>query len=669
MSNPQDAGANGPDLPFPEKPSPFKRLRKAVIGPPRDLSDRGIFQRLSVIAFLAWVGLGADGLSSSSYGPEEAFRTLGEHSYLALPLAGLMMATVFIISACYSRIISRFPHGGGGYVVATALLGERTGMVSGSALLVDYVLTITVSIAAAGDALFSFLPPGWHGFKLFLEIFLILALTTLNIRGVKESILTLLPVFLLFLATHVILIGFGLGSHTSELVRTSEEVQTGFRNGLATLGAGGMFLLFMHAYSLGGGTYTGLEAVSNGLPIMREPRVATARRTMIYMAVSLALTAGGLIICYLLWQVQPVSGKTLNAVLSERVAGSLPLGHLFVILTLFSEGALLIVGAQAGFLDGPRVLANMATDNWMPRRLAALSERLTTQNGILIMGGSALAALLYTRGNVRHLVVMYSINVFLTFSLSMLGMARSLFSRRKSGESWKKEFALFAGGFLFCFTILVVTVFEKFGEGGWVTLLVTGTIVSLCFLVRRHYRTTNAKLSQLYAILSEIPRITAKASAPLNPDEPTAAVLVGGYTGLGIHTTLAAFREFPGKFKNVVFISVGAVDSGAFKGEDAVDKLRDRIQKELEKYVDLMSGQGVPATYKLAVGTDVVSELERLCLEVARGFPQATFFAGQLVFQRERWYQPILHNETAFILQKRLHLAGRTMVIIPARVG
>ncbi|MDD5223224.1 MAG: APC family permease [bacterium] len=669
MGNPQDSGANGPDSPFPEKPSLFARLRKAVIGPPRDLSDRTIFHRLSVVAFLAWVGLGADGLSSSSYGPEEAFRTLGEHTYLALPIAVLMMATVFLISACYSRIISRFPHGGGGYVVATALLGERTGMVSGSALLVDYVLTITVSIAAAGDALFSILPPGWQELKLPVEVILILALTTLNIRGVKESIITLLPVFLLFLVTHIILIGFGLGSHTSEIVRTTEEVQAGFRNGLATLGAGGMFLLFMHAYSLGGGTYTGLEAVSNGLPIMREPRVKTAQRTMIYMAVSLALTAGGLIICYLLWQVQMVPGKTLNAVLSERVAERLPLGHLFVILTLFSEGALLVVGAQAGFLDGPRVLANMAIDNWMPRRLAALSERLTTQNGILIMGGSALAALLYTRGDVRHLVVMYSINVFLTFSLSMLGMARSLLSRRGSEEPWKKEFALFAGGFIFCFTILFVTIFEKFGEGGWVTLLVTGTVVSLCFLVRRHYRTTNAKLSQLYAILSEIPRMTDKAPAPPDPSQPTAAVLVGGYTGLGIHTTLAAFREFPGKFKNVVFISVGAIDSGAFKGEDAVDRLRDRIQKELEKYVDLMSGQGVPATYKLAVGTDVVSELERLCLEVAREFPQVTYFAGQLIFQRERWYQPILHNETAYILEKRLHLAGRTMVIIPGRVG
>ncbi|MDD5224238.1 MAG: APC family permease [bacterium] len=668
MGDLQDAGG-GPDLPYQEKPSSLDRLKKAVIGPPRDLSDRTVFQRLSVVAFLAWVGLGADGLSSSSYGPEEAFRTLGEHTFLALPIAALMIATVCIISACYSRIIARFPHGGGGYVVATALLGERAGMVSGAALWVDYVLTITVSIAAAGDALFSFLPSGWHEIKLPLEVILILALTTLNIRGVKESIITLLPIFLLFLVTHIILIGAGIGVHASAAVQTATVVHSGFRDGLATLGGAGMLLLFLHAYSLGGGTYTGIEAVSNGLSIMREPRVATAQKTMIYMAVSLSIVSGGLVVCYLLWQVEPAAGKTLNAILWEKVAGGIPGGHLFVILTLFSEGALLVVGAQAGFLGGPRVLANMAVDNWVPRRLAALSERLTTQNGTLIMGGAALAVLLYSRGDVHRLVVIYSINVFLTFSLSMLGMARSLLSRRSSGKPWKREFSLFAGGFLFCITILFVTVFEKFGEGGWVTLLVTGTVISLCLLIRRHYRTTNAKLAQVYAILSDLPRITDKVPAPIDPTLPTAAVLVGGYTGLGIHTTLASFREFPGKFRNVVFLSVGAVDSGIFKGEEAVDKIQDRVRKELEKYVDLMSGQGVPSTYRLAVGTDVVSELEKLCLDVAREFPQVTYFAGQLVFHRERWYQPILHNETAFILQKRLHLAGRTVVIIPARVG
>src|SRR5438093_1635733 len=146
-----------------------RRVRHFLFGRPRDLQDRSVFHRLALIPFLAWVGLGADGLSSSAYGPEEAFRQLGRHSYLAVALAVLMATTVLLISAAYRRIIEEFPSGGGGYVVASSLLGPSAGVVSGAALLVDYVLTITISIAAAGDALFSFLPVGWHGLKHVVE--------------------------------------------------------------------------------------------------------------------------------------------------------------------------------------------------------------------------------------------------------------------------------------------------------------------------------------------------------------------------------------------------------------------------------------------------------------------------------------------------------------------
>src|SRR5215210_1317822 len=160
----------------PEPRAPARRrLRTLLVGRPRDLRDRRLFHQVSLIAFLAWVGLGADGLSSSAYGPEEAFRALGDHTYLAVALAALMAMTVLLISAAYRRIIEEFPSGGGGYVVATKLLGPTPGLVSGSALLVDYVLTITTSLAAAGDAMFSFLPAEWAGARLPVEVRLTLA--------------------------------------------------------------------------------------------------------------------------------------------------------------------------------------------------------------------------------------------------------------------------------------------------------------------------------------------------------------------------------------------------------------------------------------------------------------------------------------------------------------
>jgi amino acid transporter len=683
-----------------------RRLKRWLVGRPRDLSDTRLFHRLSLIPFLAWVGLGADGLSSSAYGPEEAFKALRGHTYLAVGLAALMAGTVLLISAAYRRIIEEFPTGGGGYVVATSLLGPSAGVISGAALLVDYVLTITISIAAAGDALYSFLPAAWLGTKPVLEFGFILLLTTLNIRGVRESVMTLLPVFLLFVVTHLVLIGWGIVGHLPQLPATAVALREGFSRGTATLGAGGLLLLFVRAYSLGGGTYTGIEAVSNGLPIMREPKVETGKRTMLYMGTSLAFTASGLLLCYLLWKITPVAGKTMNAVLIERLVDGVPLGPTLVVLTLFSEAMLLVVAAQAGFIDGPRVLSNMAVDSWVPHRFAALSERLTTQNGILLMGIAALAALWYTGGNVGHLVVMYSINVFLTFSLSMLAMTRFWHQHRRRRKQWKSRLLLFTAGGVLCVTILLTTLYEKFAEGGWITVAITALVIGLCFLIRRHYRTVEAQLDALYRELGDLPiksgagkrgrgaagprgsedfeKVEAGSeaspalfpprcpAAPLprlpDPKRPTAAVLVGAYGGVGIHTVLNIFRVFPGHFQGIVFLSVGVVDSGQFKGEHAVEDLRARTEEMLDKYVALGTSLGVAATSRMAIGTEAVAEAEQLCLATAREFPHAVFFAGKMIFQREKWYHRFLHNETALAVEKRLRWAGKTMMTLPVRV-
>ena len=659
-----------PDQAPEERPSLVARVSRALFGGPKDLADRRLFHRLSLIPFLAWVGLGADGLSSSSYGPQEAFLALGPHTYLAVFLALATAGTVIIIAWGYSHIIEQFPHGGGGYVVATKLLGEKAGVVSGNALLVDYVLTITTSIAAAGDALFSFLPMPWQAAKLPAEVLIILGLTALNIRGVRESVLTLTPIFILFLITHVWLIGYGLVAHATQLPATVHTVGTGVHSGLSTLGIAGMLLLGMRAYSLGGGTYTGLEAVSNGLPIMREPKVATGKRTMVYMAASLSIVAAGLLVCYLLWGVTSVAGKTANAVLVEKVAAGFPLAGTLVVLTLFSEGALLVVGAQAGFTDGPRVLGNMAVDSWVPHRFAGLSDRLTTQNGILLMGAASLAALLYTRGEIGTLVLMYSINVFITFSLSMFAMMRFWLRARHQTVPlpWLRRSLVFALGFLLCITILAIAIFERFTKGGWVTLAVTGTLVVLCFVIRKHYRTTYAKLGQLYDELKTLPADASAVPRALDPKATTAAVLVASYGGLGIHTTLNIFRFFPNYFKNLVFLTVGVVDSGGFKGEGSVDELRKRTEETLAQYEELAKRIGMPATSRYALGTDAVHEGEKLCLELAKEFPRVTFFAGKVIFQREAWYQHLLHNETAAAIQKRLQWAGKPVVILPARV-
>src|SRR5688500_17688130 len=222
-----------------------ERVQRKILGERRDISDPHALHKISLIAFLAWVGLGADGLSSSAYGPEEAFRALGEHHYLALALAVATAVTVLILSASYSSIIEQFPGGGGGYVVASQLLGSRVGLVSGCALVVDYVLTITVSIAGGGNAVFSFLPAQWAAWKLPAEVVTIALLIALNLRGVKESVKVLTPIFLIFLATHILLIGYSIFSHLDAVPEVTQQLSNEYSAGMATLGFGGMLLLFM----------------------------------------------------------------------------------------------------------------------------------------------------------------------------------------------------------------------------------------------------------------------------------------------------------------------------------------------------------------------------------------------------------------------------------------
>ncbi|MHB1033953.1 MAG: APC family permease [Pirellulales bacterium] len=660
-----------------EAPTLPGRIKTLLIGKPRDLADQSIFHHISLVAFLAWVGLGADGLSSSCYGPPEAFANLKPHYYLAVFIAVAIMATVFIIAACYRHIIEVFPTGGGGYLVASKLLGRRVGVVSGCALLVDYVMTITVSTAASGDAIFSLLDPRWLHLKLPAEFGIIILLILLNLRGVKESVQILLPIFLLFLLTHIILIGGSIGMHVSAAGAVAHDVARQVGEGIRSpqLGLLAMLRLLLYAYSMGAGTYTGLEAVSNSMPVMREPRVATGQRTMIYMAFSLAFTAGGLMIAYLLLGLQPSEDKTktLNYILTLSFLdgtglGRAGLGNAFLLATLLSEGALLFVGAQAGFIDGPRVLANMAHDSWVPRWFANLSERLATENGILLMGLSALAALFYTKGSVDALIIMYSINVFVTFSLSMIGMCRHWLQLRGQDPLWRRRLALFVVGAVLCVSILAVTVWEKFTVGGWLTIAVTGLCVLLCFLINRYYRKVGSKLKRLDETLGQLVTPGEPNLAEPDPKQATAVILVGGYSGLGIHTLLNAIRFAPNHFKNLVFVSAGVIDTGNFKGSGAVEDLRQHTEASLHQYVDLAQRMGMPSTSFMAIGTDAVDELEELCLYAAQAFPKAVVFAGQLVFQKDNWVHRLLHNQTAYSLQRRLQWAGLPMVILPTRV-
>ncbi len=648
-------------------------LRSLFLGRARSLNEHGLFHKVSLIALFAWVGLGADGLSSSCYGPEETFRTLGANPHLALFVALASVVTIVAICASYSQIISLFPSGGGGYLVASKLLSPATGVVSGSALLIDYVLTITISVASGADALFSLLSPDWQIWKLPFALVGVAGLTLVNLRGVRESVMLFVPVFFLFVGTHAFAILYALISHAGHFGGVATATVHEVRTVSSQLGWFGLLALLLKAYSMGAGTYTGIEAVSNGLPILREPRAQTGRRTMIYMGVSLALTVGGLLAAYLLYAVVPQEGKTLNAVLFETMTRGwhASVGSTFVWVTLASEGALLLIAAQAGFLDGPRVLSNMALDRWFPTRFANLSDRFVTQNGILLMGGAALIMMIVTRGSVGLLVVLYSINVFITFSLSQLGMVIHWWRARHAERAWRRKLAINGFGLALTTFILISLTVVKFHEGGWATLLVTGLLVAAAFGIKRHYTGVTAQLRRLDVIVeaADAKGERASASEAVAKEARTAILLVNGYNGLGLHTALHVPRLFGDTFKNFVFLSVGTVDAGNFKGADELTALRDHTTAEAGRYAAWARAHGYGAATFTAIGHDVIGEVMNLAATARENFPNSVFFAGQLQFARETRLTRLLHNHTAFTLQHRFFAASLPFVVLPIRVG
>ena len=670
-------------IPVTDKPNlPLKeRIKKLVIGDARSFSDQGIFHKLSLVAFFAWVGLGADGLSSSCYGPEEAFLALGNHTYLSIFVALGTVITIFVISGSYHQIIELFPTGGGGYLVASKLLSPSVGMVSGCALLIDYLLTITLSVASGADALFSFLPSEFHGYKLAFAVGGVVVLIVLNLRGVKESVIPLVPIFILFIVTHVFAIAYAIISHGTNIPAVAQATVLDIQRTQTEIGFLGMIFLIMRAYSMGAGTFTGIEAVSNNIQMLRDPKVQTGKRTMNYMATSLAITVAGLMIAYLLFQVKHVPGKTLNAVMLENMTSNwgVAASDIFVLVTLLSEATLLFVAAQTGFLGGPSILSNMALDRWAPARFASLNDRLVTHNGILIMGIASIVLMIYSKGSVKFLVILYSINVFITFSLSQLGMVRHWWSSRKKVPHWHKKLTVNGVGLILTLFILFSVTILKFDEGGWITIFISGCLVLLAVLIRRHYNRTGRLLKRLTGLVevaeTEMSNLEKKHKAgpgpseiKYDPTEKTAVLFVNGFTGTGLHTLFNIIRFFKGMYKNFVFVQVGLIDSGVFKGVEEMESLRSHICNDCEKYVKYMRLHGYYAESITSIAVDVIEESVNMAPKIIKRFPNSIFFAGQLVFPEDAFFTRWLHNYSAFAIQRRFYLMGIPIVILPIRV-
>ena len=654
----------------------FIKLRNFLFGNPRDFFDKETRRSISLVAFLAWVGLGADGISSSCYGPEEAFVALGTHTELAIYLAIATALTVFIISYAYTQVIELFPNGGGGYRVATRLLGRYAGLVSGSALIVDYVLTISISIASGIDAIFSFLPKDFQGAKLIMAIVSVGFLAILNLRGMKESIKFLLPIFLGFIFTHFFLIIHGIIAHGYGIQVLIPQATAEVSEMKSSMGWVFVLSIFLKAFSMGGGTYTGLEAVSNNVNTLSEPRVRTAKITMFLVAISLAFMAAGIILLYLLWGVNKVPGQTLNATTFYAITESwyfngVQLGKFVVPIVLILEAGLLIVAANAGFLAGPNVVASMASDEWMPKSFSSLSSRLVQKNGILFMAICAIATLIITNGSVHILVVLYSINVFITFSLSLLGLTIYWLRHRKRQRNWLSKMLVALAGFIVCFSILMVTIFEKFYEGGWITILITSVFVLVGWSIKKIYERFRHNLALTESQFDDFHEQCQSPSSILETIDkraPTAAIIVDQTFGSGMNCLLQIKKLFPGIFKNFIFVTVGEVDSNTLREERKWRDMRRKTKSVLSKYKNYCNANGRFAKAYIGYDTDIVEKLSQLTDRVAKDYENVIFFGTKFIFDNENIFTQILFNHVPYIMQRRLHVKGLNMVILPMKI-
>jgi K+ transporter len=287
------------------------------------------------------------------------------------------------------------------------------------------------------------------------------------------------------------------------------------------------------------------------------------------------------------------------------------------------------------------------------------------------MGAAALAVLWYTNGNVSKLVVLYSINVFITFTLSQFAMAKHWWQVKAKQADWYKRFAINGIGTLLTGTILITTTIIKFTHGGWVTLVVTGSLVALCYSIYKHYDNVKLALRRLDDLLVNLPLNETCIGEPIKLDTegPTAVLLVKNYDGLGIHAIFSIMRLFrTQKFKNLLFISVGHINAPHFTDHEEINKLRSSIEYNLDRYVDLAQRMGYYSERRYALGTDRVAELEKLCSSVSNDFIEPVFFCGKLIFAEETSWTAFLHNQTPMEIQRRLMFAGFNTVVVPVRV-
>jgi amino acid transporter len=476
------------------------RLKRLLLGSPLRSTELHE-QRLSKAAALTVFA--SDSLSSTAYATEEILLVLmlagTAMMHNVVPIAGAIALLLVIVVVSYSQLIHAYPSGGGGYTVAKENLGVLPGLVAAAALMIDYVLTVAVSVAAGIAAVTSAFP-SLLPHRIALCVLAVVLISLANLRGVRESARVFaIPVYA-FIGCSYTLIAIGLWRHFVEgLQPQPPQIE-------AQLTQYSPLFLLLRGFSQGCSALTGVEAVSNGVQAFRKPVVRNAVITLFVMAAILGTLFLGISYLSHLYGIVPKldGSETVVSQIARSVFGASVSGAgLLYYLVQFSTMAILVLAANTCFAGFPRLASILAQDRFVPRQFANLGDRLVFSNGIIVLGGLALALILGFGGDVHALIPLYAIGVFLAFTLSQAGLVVHWWRSRERGRWWRLGINLF--GAITTGVVLLVIAVVKFHEGAWIIVLAVPAIMYLFWITRRHYFLVTKQLS-LHA--AERPRVT-----------------------------------------------------------------------------------------------------------------------------------------------------------------
>ncbi|PDY47951.1 APC family permease [Bacillus pseudomycoides] len=457
-------------------------IKRFLIGRPLKSTELGE-QKLNKTKALAI--LSSDALSSVAYGPEQiliALSTVGALAFwYSIPIAigVLVLLTALILS--YRQIIFAYPHGGGAYVVSKENLGVNPGLIAGGSLLVDYILTVAVSVSAGTDALTSAFP-SLHAHNVVIAIIFVLFITILNLRGVTESASVLAyPVYLFVLALFI-LIGVGIYNIVTG------EVSPNLHTPIGTPVAGVSLFLLLRAFASGSSALTGVEAISNAIPNFKDPAPKNAAKTLLAMGSLLAVLFSGIVYLAYYYGVTPSEEVTVVSQIAEETFGR----NFMYFFIQGTTALILILAANTGYSAFPLLAVNLAKDKFIPRMFTVRGDRLGYSNGIIILGIASILLIIAFQGQTEHLIPLYAVGVFIPFTLSQSGMVIKWIREKPKG--WILKLTINLTGAVISFIVMSMFFLTKFAQV-WTVLIFLPVIIIVFHRIRKHYEAVGDQLS------------------------------------------------------------------------------------------------------------------------------------------------------------------------------